>query len=118
VDDPALVAYLAEHRIPLEVSPTSNVRLGVSPSLEAHPFRRLREAGVVATVNSDDPALFNGTLIDDVVALHNNMRMTVDNIDAVLLDAFRVSFASDGERTAREIEYAEEMAALRLAHIG
>ena len=118
VEDPDLVAYLVEHRIPIEVSPTSNVRLGVSPSLEAHPFRSLREAGVVATVNSDDPPLFNGTLNDDVVALHNNMGMPVDDIDAVLLDAVRVSFAPDAERATREVRYAEEMAVLRLAHLG
>ena len=118
VEDPVLVAYLAEHRIPIEVSPTSNIRLGVYPALEEHPFRRLREAGVLATVNSDDPPLFNSTLNDDVVALHNNMGMTVDDIDAVLLDAVRVSFAPNKRRVAREIRYAEEMASLRLAHLG
>lgn len=117
VEDPSLVAYLAEHQIPLEVSPTSNVRLGVYPGLEQHPFRRLRDAGVVATVNSDDPPLFNGTLNDDVVALYNAMGMTVDDVDAVLLDAVRVSFAPPSERVAREIRYAEEMAALRLVHL-
>ena len=118
VEDPVLVAYLAEHRVPIEVSPTSNVRLGVYPTLEEHPFRRLREAGVIATVNSDDPPLFNGNLNDDVVALHNNMGMTVDDIDAVLLDAVRVSFEPDAERVAREIRHAEKMALLRLAHLG
>lgn len=118
VEDPALVAHLAERRIPIEVSPTSNVRLGVYPSLEAHPFRQLREAGVIATVNSDDPPLFNATLNDDVVALHNTLGMHVDDIDGVLMDAVRVSFAPEAERVAREVRYAEEMAALRLDHLG
>ena len=113
IEDPALVAYLAEHRIPIEVSPTSNVRLGVSPSLEAHPFRHLREAGVIATVNSDDPPLFNATLNDDVVALHNTMGMTVDEVDVVLIDAVRASFAPEEERAEREAAYRAEMAALR-----
>ena len=46
IEDPALVAYLAEHKIPLDVCPLSNVRLGVAPSLERHPLPRLLEAGV------------------------------------------------------------------------
>jgi len=61
-EDPQLVAYLAEHAVPLEVCPTSNVCLGVYPSLAAHPFPRLYAAGVPITVNSDDPPLFNTTL--------------------------------------------------------
>ena len=65
VEDPALVAYLAEHHIALEVCPTSNVRLGVFPSLATHPLRRLYDAGVPVTVNSDDPPLFNTTLTDE-----------------------------------------------------
>lgn len=59
VEDPALVAELAERRIPLAVCPTSNVLLGVAPSLEEHPLRQLWDAGVLVSVNTDDPGFFD-----------------------------------------------------------
>ena len=58
IDDPRLVDHLAALQIPLEVSPVSNVATGVFPTLQEHPFERLRQAGVVVTLNSDDPAMF------------------------------------------------------------
>lgn len=58
IDDPRLVERLAELAIPLEVCPSSNVATGAYTSIEDHPFRRLRDAGVVVTLNSDDPAMF------------------------------------------------------------
>jgi adenosine deaminase len=65
IDDPRLVEELASIGIPLEVSPVSNVATGVYPSLAEHPFLRLREAGVVVTLNSDDPSMF-GTWLGGV----------------------------------------------------
>ncbi|MFI7107730.1 adenosine deaminase [Nonomuraea sp. NPDC050227] len=53
LDDPALVAEVRERGVPLEVCPTSNVLLGLVPSLAAHPLPRLREAGLAVTVNTD-----------------------------------------------------------------
>ena len=62
IDDPALVAHLAERRIPLEISPTSNLATRVVKNIEDHPIKALRDAGVVVTVNSDDPPMFGTTL--------------------------------------------------------
>ncbi|RKS80724.1 aminodeoxyfutalosine deaminase [Motilibacter peucedani] len=62
VGDPALVQHLATERIPLEVCPSSNVATRAVPALEEHPIRALRDAGVVVTVNSDDPSMFGTTL--------------------------------------------------------
>ena len=60
LDDPRLVAHLAEHRIPLTVCPLSNIMLKVYPSMERHTLAQLLEAGLCVTVNSDDPAYFGG----------------------------------------------------------
>ena len=60
--DPALLAHLAEHRIPLEVCPSSNVATHAVESLGEHPITAFRDAGVVITVNSDDPPMFGTTL--------------------------------------------------------
>lgn len=65
VEDPRLVEELAARRIPLEVSPVSNVATGVYPSLAEHPFPRLRADGVTVTLNSDDPSMF-GTWLGGV----------------------------------------------------
>ena len=64
--DPALLARIAEDGTVLEVCPSSNVTLGIVASLEAHPIRTLRDAGVAITVNSDDPPFFATTLTDEL----------------------------------------------------
>ncbi|MEV0394961.1 adenosine deaminase [Polymorphospora rubra] len=66
--DPALLAHLAEHRIPLEVCPTSNLRTRAVASLDEHPLRALVDAGVPVSINSDDPPMF-GTTLDDEYAV-------------------------------------------------
>jgi adenosine deaminase len=65
IEDPALVAELAERRIPLSVCPTSNVVLGVVPTLDEHPLRRLWDAGVLVSVNTDDPGFFDCDLLGE-----------------------------------------------------
>ena len=62
IEDPALLAYLSDHRIPLEINPTSNLCLHVYPQAAQHPFAFLERMGLLVTVNSDDPPLFNTTL--------------------------------------------------------
>jgi aminodeoxyfutalosine deaminase len=62
VHDPQLLQHLAEHRVPLEVCPTSNIATRVVERLEDHPIRAMRDAGVVVTVHSDDPPMFGTTL--------------------------------------------------------
>lgn len=65
VDDPELMRRLREERIPLEVCITSNVKTGAVASLEAHPVRRLFDAGVEITLNTDDPGVFETDLAQE-----------------------------------------------------
>ena len=69
IDDAALVARLARDRIALTMCPLSNLRLGVVADLADHPLKRLLDAGVPVTVNSDDPAYFGGYLVDNYLAV-------------------------------------------------
>jgi aminodeoxyfutalosine deaminase len=62
VEDPDLLRRLRDERIPLEVCITSNVRTGAVASLEVHPVRRLVDAGVIVTLNTDDPGMFGSDL--------------------------------------------------------
>jgi len=98
VEDAALVDYLVTHRIPLEVSPTSNLCLGVSATYKAHPLRELLEAGVVVTINSDDPALFNTTLNDEYLHAVLDCGLTLEQLEEAALNAVRVSYLPEGEK--------------------
>ena len=113
IEDSELVEYLAERRIPLEVCPTSNIRLGVYPDLAAHPLRDLYSAGVPVTINSDDPPLFNTTLIDEAKLLADPFNFDIDTIDEILLNGVRCSFLPAEERQALEVLFQAEMTKLR-----
>ena len=80
IDDEALVAHLATHRIPLTMCPLSNKRLQVTPDLREHPLKRLMDAGVLVTVNSDDPAYFGGYVADNYVAIAEALSLTETEI--------------------------------------
>jgi len=114
--DPELVELIVERGIPLEVSPTSNVSLGVFPDLESHAFRCLRESGVTVTINSDDPPLFNTTLNDEVVLLHDAFGYSVEEVDDILLDAVRCSFLPAERRSRMESDFITEMRRLKAVH--
>lgn len=68
--DPRLLEHLAEHRIPLEVCPTSNVCTGAVSALAEHPLLRLVEAGVPVTLNTDDPGMFGCDLVGEYRVAH------------------------------------------------
>jgi adenosine deaminase len=80
IDDVALVERLATHRIPLTMCPLSNQRLQVTPDLREHPLKRLMEAGVLVTVNSDDPAYFGGYVADNYVAIAEALGLSEEEI--------------------------------------
>lgn len=68
VEDPALVERLVAEQVPLDVCPLSNVALNVVPGLARHPLPALVQAGVLVTINSDDPAYFGSYVVDNYVA--------------------------------------------------
>jgi adenosine deaminase len=113
VHDPALVRHLAEQGIVLEVSPTSNICLGVAPSYAQHPFRALHDAGVTLTVNTDDPPMFGATLTGEYLALAEHGGFTLDELIALNLNAVRAAFLPDSERATLLAEFETEIARLR-----
>jgi aminodeoxyfutalosine deaminase len=100
VEDPELLEYLVAKRIGLEVCPTSNLRLGVYPTLDAHPLAKLHAMGAVVTVNTDTPAIFDIGLSDELALLESDFGFSAREIDQIVVNAFEVSFLPDGERTA------------------
>ncbi len=92
IDDLELVAHLATHRIPLTMCPLSNQRLQVTPDLSAHPLKKLMDAGVLVTVNSDDPAYFGGYVADNYVAIAEALDLTEADIAALAENSLLASW--------------------------
>ncbi|MFG1887821.1 adenosine deaminase [Micromonospora sp. NPDC049051] len=90
--DPQLLAHLAEHRICLEVCPTSNVRTRAVASIEEHPLRQLVEAGLLVTINSDDPPMFGTTLNDEYAVAARLLDAGPQELAALARDAVTASF--------------------------
>ena len=109
VDDPALVQRLARERVPLTVCPLSNVRLRVFPSLAQHNLPVLLDAGLCATVNSDDPAYFGGYVNDNLVQTFAALpQLGARQAWQLAMNSFEASFAPDADkrRWAAELERA------------
>lgn len=102
IEDPRLVDRLASDGIPLEVAPISNVATGVYGSLEEHPFLRLRDAGVIVTLNSDDPSMFGAWLTDVYEAARVVWDLSDEGLAMIARQGVRASFADPA--TKAEIE--------------
>jgi adenosine deaminase len=113
VDNADLIARLARDRIPLEVCPTSNLCTGVVASLAEHPFRALDAAGVLVTVNSDDPPLFDTTLTDEFLILARHWGYDADGLQRIALNAVDATFLPEAERAAMRSSFDDEFATLR-----
>jgi adenosine deaminase len=112
LEDPMLVARLRDERIPLTVCPLSNVKLRVIDKLADHPLRKMLDAKLLATVNSDDPAYFGGYVGTNFEQTAKALNLTDDDIVALARNSFEASFIDD---TAKQEFYAEisELAAPR-----
>jgi adenosine deaminase len=98
LEDPSLVARLREQQVPLTVCPLSNVALRCVDRLEDHPLRRMLDAGLLVTVNSDDPAYFGGYLHDNVSAVSRALGLTADERRTLAENSFRASFLPDADK--------------------
>lgn len=105
LEDPALVAELAKRRTPLTVCPLSNLKLCVVNDLRDHPMKRLLDAGLCATVNSDDPAYFGGYMNANFTQTVQALGLSREHVITLARNSFEASFVSEARR-------AELMAAL------
>jgi len=98
LEDGELVERLRLERIPLTVCPLSNVKLRVFPDLSAHNLRHLLDAGLAASVHSDDPAYFGGYMVDNLLACQSSLGLTARQIHQLVANAFAGSFLPTDQR--------------------
>jgi aminodeoxyfutalosine deaminase len=92
IHDPDLMDLLAERQIPLEICITSNLRTSCCASLDDHPVRRYFEAGLMVTLNSDDPALFASHLEDEFRLAHDQLGFTREHLREFAANSIEASF--------------------------
>lgn len=97
IEDPALVERLARERIPLEICPTSNVQTGAVSSEAAHPIKKLLDAGVRVTINTDDPVIC-GTTLDDEYAFASRLGLTSEDLRQCTRNAVEAGILADDEK--------------------
>ncbi|MEU2558565.1 adenosine deaminase [Streptomyces longispororuber] len=97
VEDPDLVVRLVRDRVPLTLCPLSNVRLRAVDVLEEHPLPRMMDAGLLCTVNSDDPAYFGGYVEDNFAAVRRALGLGEERLRELARNSFEAAFLDDDE---------------------
>ena len=114
IEDQALTRRMAADRVPLTVCPSSNVVIANRfPSLLEHPFRPMREAGLLATLNTDDPAMTNLDLGKEYRTVAEAQGLGFDDLAAVALDGIEASWLDDVDRRVLHGEFSQALEDLR-----
>ncbi|MEV0121548.1 adenosine deaminase [Streptomyces sp. NPDC050703] len=112
VEDPALVERLAAERVPLTLCPLSNVRLRTIDALADHPLPRMLDAGLMCTVNSDDPAYFGGYAGDNFDAVREALGLDEERLRTLARNSFEAAFLDrDAADEALRARYLAEVEA-------
>ena len=116
MEDPALVRRMAADRVPLTVCPNSNMVIANRfPSLREHPFRAMREAGLLATLNTDDPAMTDLDLGKEYRSVAEAQGLDFDDLVGVALDGIEASWLDDIDRRVLSREFTQALEDLRPA---
>ncbi|MGD0731560.1 MAG: adenosine deaminase [Terracidiphilus sp.] len=98
IRDDALLEELKRRGTALELNPTSNVRTGVCESIAGHPLRRYFDAGLLVTLNSDDPAFFGSDLAGEYLLAHTEQGFNREKLRQLAANSIRASFLPDAEK--------------------
>jgi adenosine deaminase len=91
-EDESLLDYLAEYQIPLEMCPISNVCTGVITKIESHPIKKYIDHGIIVTVNTDDPKMFNNSLAEEYMNLNNIFGFSRKEIQLLIINGIESSW--------------------------
>jgi adenosine deaminase len=98
LEDDQLIKHIVEKQIPLTVCPLSNLELKVVDDLKDHPMLQLMEAGLMVTINSDDPAYFGGYMNENYIQIAAALNLSKKQITDLAKNSFKASFLSDVEK--------------------
>jgi adenosine deaminase len=107
-EDPQLVSFLKERQIPLEICVVSNVKTRVFESVEAHPIKQYFEDGLMVTVNSDDPTMFNTSITQEYLLLAHKLGFTLRDIRYLTMNGIEASFMSEKDRESMKTQFDRE----------
>jgi adenosine deaminase len=99
-EDEALLDFLVDRQIPLEMCPLSNVRTGVTARIEEHPIRRYFDRGLLVTVNTDDPKMFGNSLAEEYRTLETVFGFSEKEVRAIAANGARASWMSEERKHA------------------
>jgi adenosine deaminase len=97
-EDPDLMAYVRDFRVPVEICLTSNVQTRVAETFDAHPVRRFFDAGVVTTLNTDNRLMSGTTVTDEFLRAHEHLGFSFDELARIALMGFESAFLPWSEK--------------------
>ncbi len=105
MEDPVLVARIVQEQIPMTVCPLSNLALRACPNLASHPLKRMLAAGLLVTVNSDDPSYFGGYVNENFMAVQAALGLDESEVALLARNSFAASFMPDAEKAAALVAF-------------
>lgn len=115
--DPDLLNYVNDHRIPLEMCLTSNVQSGAAASMQEHPFRGYFDAGLRVTLNTDNRLISNTTMTDELLLACDTFKLNVYHLRGILINGFKSSFLHYREKVILMRSAIDEMDRLFEGHL-
>jgi len=114
LQDPELTARVAEDRVPLDVCPNSNVLIANKvTALAEHPYMRMREAGLLATLNTDDPAMTDLDLGKEYRSVAEAFDLSFEDVAAIALDGVEATWLDDDDKRRLRADFERDIEALR-----
>lgn len=112
-EDASLISYLVESQIPVEMCPISNVRTGVVADLKAHPIRRFYDQGILLSVNTDDPKMFNTSLLEEYEALVEVFGFDATDIKRLVTNAVDSAWCDENKKMGLRCQIENAFSGLR-----
>lgn len=107
-EDPQLVSLLRERQIPLEMCVVSNVKTGVCRSFETHPIKQCFQQGLLVTVNSDDPTMFNTSITQEYLVLVQELDFSVRDVNKLSMNGITASFMPEEKKESMKLQFEKE----------
>lgn len=114
IEDDKLLQRLVEIQIPLTVCPVSNVQLKIFPNMASHPIKRLIDAGVFVTINSDDPPMFHADVVDNYLQVAETFNLTADDVEKLARNSFMAAFMDSATLSDYLQQFTDKVSQLRV----